>query len=223
VPLCLQSAEIEVKLEPDEIARAALLALPVGEWDMDAILKTESGDDREDERHLTVQLRYGAGGVREIIYGASSIEDKPEGLRILLSRDGTARLFDPATEKPVTDMRTPLLGSAFSVEDVSLNFLSWKKQELLGTEIVRGRDCWKIASYRPEKSSSAYVRVESWIDQKYRALLQADGFNDKGEKIKEFRVKSFKEFEKVWMLRTLDLNATGAHSRLEIRDAKKVK
>jgi len=220
------------------IARKALQVSPAGEWDLTAVLSTRVSpskfvqpDSREfpkpavapQQRNLTIQLRRAPDGSRQIIYRSANGQKKEEGLRVHVFQDSRVKLFDLITEKPVLGADTELLGSAFSCADVSLHFLSWKTQKLLGEETVRDRPCWRIGSHPPVDDNGSYQRVESWIDREHHGLLQATAY-DKGERIiKEFRVQSFQQIENVWMVRTLEIHAplTGARGRLEILDAKR--
>ncbi|MDD2710882.1 MAG: outer membrane lipoprotein-sorting protein [Verrucomicrobiae bacterium] len=225
----LSAQENERRSPPDAriIAREALFALPPGQWDMEAVLITrgnKTDSDTPTERALSIQLRILPGSTREIIYASANVNEQDEGVRVRLFRDGAIKLIDLNTEKPARNLQAVVMESAFTIEDVSLSFLSWPKQEYLAEETVRGRRCWKIRSRPGSPGVSAYTQVDSWIDQTYRALLQATAFNSAKQVAKEFRVKSFKEFDGVWMLKTLELLAPAqqSRSRLEIQAARKV-
>ena len=174
------------------IAHNALLVSPPGEWNLTAVLSTRVSPTKfvqpktrefpkpaiaPRERHLTIQLKRGSDGSRWMIYRSSNEKGREEGLRVHILKDGAIKFFELAAERPIQDMGAPLFGSAFSHEDISLNFLSWETQKFLGEETVRDRRCWRIASHPPANDPNPHRRVESWIDQQYHGLLQAVAYD----------------------------------------------
>ena len=131
-------------------------------------------------------------------------------------------MVDLATNGPVQDRRKHFLGSAFTMEDVSMDFLSWPSK-LVGEETLKDRSCWKKVGYSPKSGVSAYARVESWIDRQYHVPLRIHAYDAKDNLVKEFNVRSFQQLEETWMLKNLELNAPmkKARTRLEILEAKK--
>ncbi len=221
------------------IAQRALQALPPGHWTFSGVLSTQT--EREDspiskevspanavqfgERLLTIQFQQGRDGTRQITYRAESKGRVVEGVRLIFAKDerSSLQLIDLATEIPTKDLRRSFLGSVFNMEDLSLHFLTWERQELLGDEILKDRVCWKIVSYPAKSETSSYKRVESWIDKQYQAILKAVAYDEKGNVIKKFNVRSFQQLEDVWILKELDLDAPllKAQSRLEILEARR--
>jgi hypothetical protein len=203
------------------IARQALHAAPPKDWNFSALIKTSADSDgklREGEQTLTIQYRKLDDGGKKLIYKT----DDGRGMQIVLSGSSNTMQIYEAGGGSISDYTAPFLGSAFTMEDVALRFLSWKNQESAGEETLKDRKCWKIVSYPSSKDKTAYSKVESWIDQQYRALLKAVAYDADGKVVKEFNVRSFKQFDDIWMLKTLDLQASalGGRSRLEILEAK---
>jgi hypothetical protein len=201
------------------IAKRALQTAPPGNWNFSAALTTkgEASDGIEPgEKSLTMSFKD-LGKAHQLTFRGEG----GEGLRITISSGGSVTLKDLATDASPKSLQSSFLGSAFSLEDLSLKFLSWNKQELMGEDTLKDRQCWKIASY--PSGNSRYSKVVSWIDQKYQALLKAIAYDAEGNVLKEFNVRSFQQLEDVWMLKTLELNAPaiGVKSRLEILDAKR--
>jgi hypothetical protein len=207
------------------IARKALLAAPPKDWTFSALLTTTKTSDKDQsgvqpgEKLLTVQFQHLSSGGRQITYRPDSKEDG-KGLKISIpSATSVSGLkITDLNGQSVGDLQASFLGSAFTIEDVSLHFLSWKSQKFIGEETLKDRACWKISS---SGKSGAYARVESWIDQQYQALLKAIAYDADGNVVKEFNVLSFRQFEDMWMLKVLELKAPsiGARSRLEILES----
>ncbi|MBI4023728.1 MAG: outer membrane lipoprotein-sorting protein [Verrucomicrobia bacterium] len=224
-----------------DIARQALEAWPAGGWTLSAVLTTRaarrSGDNRNKpattgavvrmgEQPLTIRFTRLDDGSCQAVYRPANEADAAQGMRILLpsKRDGArAQIFELKDHVAVKDAQRLFLGSAFSLEDLALRFLSWKDQEWLGEETLKDRACWKIASRPSQGETTAYGRVESWVDREYRALLKSVAYDNEGYVAKEFNVRSFQQLENSWMLKTLELDAPilGARSRLEILETEK--
>lgn len=224
------------------IAQRALQVSPPGNWIFSGVLSTQIKKDEEEgfpslgeeshvkviqpgERLLTIQFQQNKDGSRQITYRAESKGRVVEGVRLIFARDErrSLQLIDLATGTPIKDLRGSFLGSVFNMEDLSLHFLTWERQELLGDETLKDRVCWKIVSYPAKSETSSYKRVESWIDKQYQAILKAVAYDEKGNVIKKFNVRSFQQLEDVWILKELDLDAPllKAQSRLEILEARR--
>lgn len=243
-PLCfgIIFAQITMAVEQDArvIARKALRTLPPDRWTLSAVLSTRlregGGGDAASanavakaiaagEQRLTIQFQHAEDGSAQIVYRGGGEGKQVEGVRIVIAADERepTRIFDLRGGAALKDFGAPFLKSAFDLEDLALSFLAWKNQKLLGEETIKDRPCWKLVSQPSRDDSASYVRVESWIDQEYGALLKAVAYNAKDEVAKEFSVRSFQQMDEIWMLKELDLNAPllKAKSRLEILDARK--
>lgn len=177
-------------------------------------------------RPITIQLLALPDGTRQVVYRSEREDRFVYGMRFLfppVGAAGSVRILKLDGKDPVSDPQALFLGSGFTLEDLSLGFLAWKSQELLGLDTHRDRTCWRIVS-RPEKSdASAYARVEAWVDQEYLALLRAIARDAEGNTLREFDVRGFQKLEEVWMLKRLDLSAPplGVTTRLDIQNAKR--
>jgi hypothetical protein len=223
--LCLLISTLPCHAESaSTIARQALQAAPPKDWNFSALIKTTADSEgklQSGERLLTVQYRKLGDGGKKVVY---QTEDG-QGIQIVLPSGSSAVQMKDVAGASINDYTVPFLGSAFTMEDVALRFLSWKNQESAGEETLKDRKCWKIVSYPSNDDKTAYSKVESWIDQQYRALLKAVAYDAEGRVVKEFNVRSFKQFDDIWMLKTLDLQAPvlGGRSRLEILEAQEKK
>lgn len=228
------------------IAREALRVSPLGDWDFLAELTTSvsgsvgpksiPGMVQIGERFLLIQFRHLEEGMHKIVYkgrnpateGWSSIskdeQDLLEGVQIFLPERGNIKILDLLAQKPVADLQASFMKSMFSMEDLSLRFLSWSKQELEGEDTLKDRPCWKIVSRPSQKDQSLYHYVESWIDKEYQVLFKALAYDAEDQIVKEVNVRSVQKFDKVWMLKTLEINAPKwkCRSRLQIIEGKRL-
>lgn len=211
------------------LARRAIQIAPKGNWLFTANLATRAKDEtapsgaQEGERPLTVEYRKLTDGTRQVTY-KSSEKDTREGVRIVLPKKGAISLVDLSTNKPVKNLQNRLFQSVFTMEDISLRFLSWPEQKLTGEETLRDRRCWILVSHPPEGDTSSYAWVESWIDQQYQGVLRALAYNAQGDVVKEFTVRSFQKIEDLWTLKLLEIQAPleKTRTRLEILDAREI-
>ena len=82
-------------------------------------------------------------------------------------------------------------GTDVTYEDISQRFLYWPNPKLLGTDKLRItvlRDCWVVRLDNPRRGFGPYGVVKIWIDQESKALLQVEGFDWNGRKVKRFEV-----------------------------------
>ncbi|HWN96515.1 MAG TPA: outer membrane lipoprotein-sorting protein [Methylomirabilota bacterium] len=87
-------------------------------------------------------------------------------------------------------------GSDFKLLDLGLEFFHWPTQMLATREMRKGRGCDVLES-RPAQTNP-YSRVLSWIDQQSReqgqpGLLMAEAYDSRGQILKEFEIKGFKD------------------------------
>jgi hypothetical protein len=113
-------------------------------------------------------------------------------------------------------------GSDFWMADLGLEFFHWPGQRLLKKEFKRGCGCRVLESTNPHPSPDGYARVVSWIDNETGGIVQAEGYDVRGKKLKEFEPKSFKKVNGQWELQEMEIRnvQTGSRTRLEF-DLKK--
>lgn len=107
-------------------------------------------------------------------------------------------------EKPVPATRhaESLRGTDVTYEDLALRFLFWKDATILEVAQFKGRKAWKIRINNPG-APGPYAVVYAWIDQESAALLRVQGYNPKGECVKQFEVLSGMKVENGWMLKEM--------------------
>jgi hypothetical protein len=111
----------------------------------------------------------------------------------------------------------PFAGSDFWIADLGLEFLHWPGQRLVKREFKRGCGCRVLESTHPHPPPNGYARVVSWIDNETGGIVQAEGYDARGKKLKEFAPKSFKKVNGQWELQEMQIVnvLTGSRTQLE--------
>ncbi|HOY56749.1 MAG TPA: outer membrane lipoprotein-sorting protein [Verrucomicrobiota bacterium] len=111
----------------------------------------------------------------------------------------------------------PFAGSEFWLSDLGLEFLDWPGQQVVRSEMRKGRSCKVLESLNPNPSSTNYARVLSWIDIEHRGILRAEGYDRERRLLKEFSIGSFKKVQGRWQLKSMEIRneATDARTRIE--------
>lgn len=92
----------------------------------------------------------------------------------------------------------------YSIFDLSMAFIYWKRFEYEGSERVRGQPAHIFKMYPPSDipADIAYVRVT--LHANYNALIKADIYNRNDELVKGLNILSFKKVQEQWIVRSLD-------------------
>lgn len=115
------------------------------------------------------------------------------------------------------ELMQPFANSDFWFADLGLEFLHWPEQKVLRREMKRGQSCVVLESRRPGPATNGYARVISWIDRDTGGIVQAEAFDARERKLKEFAPKSFKKVNGQWQLQEMEIRnlQTGGRTRLE--------
>ena len=116
-----------------------------------------------------------------------------------------------------------LMDSWISYYDLGVPFLYWPNPKYVGTDEMRGQDCYII---EVKSDTEPYRRVKLWIQTEYFALLRAEAFDADENPVKRISVTSFKRIGGAWVPRGMDFRFVPAgqslpateRSRLEIYD-----
>jgi len=109
-------------------------------------------------------------------------------------------------------------GTDFAFEDFNFGFLRWPEHKLTGEKRRQARDCYVIESVPGEGQSAQYAKVVSWIDKENLLLMLAEGYDRDGKLRKVFDIRTLKQFEGGWFIKTMKLKnvAAGRTTKLEI-------
>ncbi len=109
----------------------------------------------------------------------------------------------PLEEAPAPDLFAPIRNTAMSWGDLNLAFLWWQGGAIIGYDEVRGQECVVIEVVAPDQETGLYDLVRIWIDRKHRMLLQAEGYNARGDRIRRMQVRSFRKIGEEWMVKDI--------------------
>jgi hypothetical protein len=87
-------------------------------------------------------------------------------------------------------------------EDLALKFLYWPDAEVLGSDNIRTRNCWKLQLNAPNRKSQ-YGRVLLWVDKSGGALMRMEGYDPDGQLARRFEVISAQKIENRWFLKQM--------------------
>jgi hypothetical protein len=127
-------------------------------------------------------------------------EHKGEAV-ILHQAQGTATGSIIVPQQPVralksSQMSEGLFDSDLSYQDAVENFFAWKKQTVVGAEVINGVNCQILESKPDNSSMSIYARVRSWIDPRRFVPLRIEKYSSSGELMRRIDVTRVARDEK---------------------------
>jgi hypothetical protein len=112
-----------------------------------------------------------------------------------VSQDGVEKVTPAKFDQKVR-------GTDITYEDLALKFLYWPDAEVMGTDNIRTRNCWKLQLRAPSRQSQ-YASVFLWVDKASGALMRMEGFDAEGRLAKRFEVISAQKIENRWFLKQM--------------------
>ena len=133
--------------------------------------------------------------------------DPDESLQLQLG-ENDSRLDEISKDgvQKVAQFDRKIRGTDVTYEDLALKFIYWPDVDLLGTETVRTRKCWKLRLHAPTRQSQ-YSSVLLWIDKASGALMRMEGYDWNGELAKRFEVVSAQKIDNRWFLKQMRIEA----------------
>jgi hypothetical protein len=191
-------------------ARAQLPKQPIR---MNGSLK-ERAENGFVKKELTVEmdLNWGADPAN----ATYRIRDEKTGvfqtLEILWLPGGAVfKYSENNTEVPGFNPDKEIAGLGVTWADLSFSFLWSPEAETLKTDKKMGKDCFVISVPRGSN------RLLLWIEQETGRVLGAKEETADGAMVKEIKVVSVKEFDKLWMVKDLDIIRPSENSRTTLR------
>lgn len=136
----------------------------------------------------TLQLKLGPNSAR--------LED--------ITRSGSTKISGARLDDAVR-------GTAITYEDLALKFLYWPNARVLGTDLIRTRNCWKMQLQAPANDSQ-YGSILLWVDKDSGALMRMEAFDRAGKLAKRFEVVSAQKIEGRWFLKQMRVETIDAQS-----------
>ncbi len=124
---------------------------------------------------------------------------------------------DPLQQEETPNLFSPIQETNLSWMDLTLSFLWWPEGRIVDMDSVKGYDCYVVEVTAPEAQPEQYARVRVWIAKKIHMLLQATGYDAKGEPMRRLWVKSFKKINEQWMVKDLLIQGNSNAQRTELR------
>jgi hypothetical protein len=124
---------------------------------------------------------------------------------------------DPPVPGVIPDLFAPFQDTDVSWMDLTLSFLWWPGGRTIRTETLRGQNCFIVDVAAPPGETGQYKKVIIWVDEKMHMVLQAEGYDIKGEIVRRLFIKSFKKIDDRWMIKDMDVQAFPSEHRTNLR------
>jgi Outer membrane lipoprotein-sorting protein len=100
--------------------------------------------------------------------------------------------------RPITSsqMADGLFDSDLSYQDAVENFFAWKKQAVVGAEMVNNVNCQILESKPDSSSASTYAKVRSWIDTRQFVPMRIEKYSSSGELVRRIDITRVARDEK---------------------------
>ncbi len=115
-------------------------------------------------------------------------------------------------------------GTDVTYEDLALKFLYWPDAQVVGSNNIRTRNCWKLELNAPNRQSQ-YARMLLWVDKSGGALMRMEGYGPSGALSKRFEVVSAQKIDNRWFLKQMRIeqfqpgtNRVQSRTYLEIKN-----
>lgn len=95
-----------------------------------------------------------------------------------------------------SQMGDGLFDSDLSYQDAVENFFAWKKQAVVGAEMVNNVNCQILESKPDPPSVSIYARVRSWIDPRRFVPMRIEKYSSSGELVRRIDITRVARDEK---------------------------
>jgi hypothetical protein len=218
------SPAVESKLTDAKlISSKAMRARPPGDWRLKGQMTviTDAGETKHD---LNILYRFDETTGLISRYEYVNVNGQRETIEVIYPFSGRPQVLDYNTGTALKEPHKNLLNSSFTPSDLSLDFLTWKKQKFLGSEDFKDRECYHIETYSQKEDGSPYGRVEAWIDQEYFAIMKSSCYDAEGKLVKEFQIKQITILEGNYIPKRIEMSEPMKKRRtiLEISEAKKI-
>lgn len=218
--------------EAQELLRDILTQTPDKPLIMLGALRHRDGDGKRTEIPLRYSIIPEAGGWRGIYETRPTASRGAERLEIIrrdhqpleylhAAAGGPGAAPQAAVSLRGSSASVPFAASDYWLSDLGLEFLHWPNQRLVREAKIKmrqGRPCKVIESLSPDSSATKYARVLSWLDSETGAPIYAEGFDDKGARIKTFSLHGFAKINGRWQPKELEMldERTDSKTRLEL-------
>ncbi len=131
--------------------------------------------------------------------------DPPETLQLQIGEtESRLELVTKSGVEKVTpaDFDEKVRGTDVTYEDLALKFLYWPNAQIVGSDNIRTRNCWKL-QLRPPNKRSQYGSIFLWVDKTGGELMRMEGFNLENQLTRRFEVVSAQKIANRWFLKAM--------------------
>jgi Outer membrane lipoprotein-sorting protein len=163
-------------------------------------LEVRSGDGTKRVLQLQIKQRRTKTSTDLVYQVLWPNEHKGEAV-ILHQAQGTSQGSIIVPQQPVRTIKSSqmddgLFDSDLSYQDAVENFFAWKKQAVVGAEMINNVNC-QILESKPDTSSvSIYAKVRSWIDPHRFVPMRIEKYSSSGELVRRIDITRVARDEK---------------------------
>jgi hypothetical protein len=108
------------------------------------------------------------------------------------------------------------MGSEFSYEDLGSQEIEKYSYKYINEEAKINRDCWVIERF-PRDKNSGYSKEKLWVDKEYRAPLEIEYYDRKGDQLKTAIFNGYYLISEFWRAKSIKMinNQTSKESIME--------
>ena len=181
----------------ENILAAARHVAALQKQDLKGILRKENR-----KTPIALFLNREEGNIQFQFYGAKKTWEK---FHLRLKQD-RFELFEIINGKTIrfaaNKLSQPIEGTDLTYEDLAMRFLYWKGGKVLGTQKIKGADCWMIRVSNPGREG-LYQFVDIAVHKKAGALMRVIGYDAKGRQIKKFEISEIMEVDGSYTIRVM--------------------
>lgn len=112
---------------------------------------------------------------------------------------------DFSRRRQLVNSNVPFAGSDFWLSDLGLEFLHWRHQRVIGSDVRKTQKCHVLESINHVQQRGGYSRVKSWVDKDSGALITAEAYDTQGRLWKRFEPKKLKKVDGKWRLKEIEM------------------
>jgi hypothetical protein len=104
--------------------------------------------------------------------------------------------YQPVRALKPSQMDEGLFDSDLSYQDAVENFFAWKKQAIVGSEVIDNVNCQILESKPDSPAGSIYGKVRSWVDPRRFVPLRIEKYSSSGELVRRIDITRIAPDEK---------------------------
>jgi hypothetical protein len=163
-------------------------------------LEVRSGDGTKRVLQLQIKQRRTKTGT-DLVYQVLWPNERKGEAVILHQAQGTSQgsiIIPPQPVRAIksSQMDEGLFESDLSYQDAVENFFAWKKQAVVGAEMINNVNCQILESKPDSSAASIYARVRSWIDPHRFVPLRIEKYSSSGELVRRIDITRVARDEK---------------------------